>query len=185
MHFKSELIIGRSKIFQNDSIWTSITIFYSHLISLSNKRRKAKKRETITTRMITEGRKRKRRKKPEKLIHHLASEIATFRASLASVFGQIIVFAAFMDHFCSVPETKLKKRGEITESRWSCEYTILQCNYTTNIHIRTHVHTQTSSPLSCTTRARAYTYTHHPQQPVECHRATNIRRQDHFALLCT
>jgi hypothetical protein len=45
--------------------------------------------------MITAGRKRKERKKPEKLTHHLASDIATFRASLASVFGQIIVFAAF------------------------------------------------------------------------------------------
>ena len=57
--------------------------------------------------------KRKKRKKPAKLTHHLASEIATFRASLASVFGQIIVFAAFMDHFCSVPKKKSKKRGEI------------------------------------------------------------------------
>jgi hypothetical protein len=54
--------------------------------------------------MITEER--KKRKKPEKLTHHLASDIATFRASLASVFGQIIVFAAFMVHFCSVKRKK-------------------------------------------------------------------------------
>jgi hypothetical protein len=62
--------------------------------------------------MITEGRKRKERKKPEKLTHHLASDIATFRASLASVFGQIIVFAAFHGPLLlSTKKKVLKKWG--------------------------------------------------------------------------
>jgi hypothetical protein len=109
----------------------------------------------MTTRVITEER--KKRKKPEKLTHHLASEIATFRASLASVFGQIIVFAAFMDHFCSVPKEKSKKKGG--------NYLKLVCEFYnaithTNIHICTHVHAQKSSPLSRTTRARARAHTH-------------------------
>ena len=129
--------------------------------------------------MITEGRKRKRRKKPEKLIHHLASEIATFRASLASVFGQIIVFAAFMDHFCSVPETKLKKRGEITESRWSCEYTILQCNYTTytSVHMCTHKHCL----LSIAHNARAHTHTHTHTHTIHNSQLSAIERRIHDA----